>query len=242
MATLPTLQNDAQIDQAFTNLGAAALGVGSAGTGDTFLKVDDRTGALTFGQERLPLPPGERHAVHTHNFRHGYIDMQGGQVVDRHVVSMAEHPDRPVPAKGYGTFQGGPRDVSEIVLHNIDQEGQPLTFTAWGKSSANRLRSLLIETKNHRDTPDGRAGYIHPVIIPKSSSYHQSARKLPDGTEIPARTVHHFDYEIVDWLHADGKRLLKQHSSATAEMAAREPAPWDDEGMTEAERDLLGPR
>ena len=70
----------AQIPQVLSNLRAARSDIGSGeGTGDTFLKVDDRSGALTFGQERIPLPAGHKFVVGLHAFSHGYIDMQGGR-------------------------------------------------------------------------------------------------------------------------------------------------------------------
>jgi hypothetical protein len=56
------------------NLQAAAttVGVGS-GSGATYLKIDDRTGACTFGANRDPVPMKHRFAVNLRSFSHGYI-------------------------------------------------------------------------------------------------------------------------------------------------------------------------
>jgi hypothetical protein len=56
------------------NLQTAAntVGIGSGG-GALYLKVDDRTGACTFGANRDPVPMKHRFAVNLRSFSHGYI-------------------------------------------------------------------------------------------------------------------------------------------------------------------------
>lgn len=239
------------------NLRAARQEVGSgSGSGDTFLKIDDKTGALTFGQESNPVPAGMRWAVALQSFQHGYIDMQDGKPKERNVIPMMQGA-RPMPKGGsttreidpqtkqlsgkvrtlapgeYGTYEGGgPRDTTEIVLTSLDEPGFNLTFTSWGKSSANRVGTLLEKAIVHCESPDGDAGFIHPVILVKSSKYHNKTFR---------RDVHHFDFDLIDWLHADGKTLLSQHGGAIADQSADEdgPAPWEDEGLTDEERELL---
>lgn len=221
-------------EAALANLETAMQNVGSgAGTGETFLKIDDRTGAMTYGQERIPFPDGHRMVVGLHGFRHGYIDMQGGQVVDRAVVPMVSQPTRPVPPGcRYGSYsKGGPRNVTEIELNSIDEPGFRLVFTAWGTSSANCIRNLLGEALQHARSPDGQAGFKHPVIVPRAGKYPLKGRppskEFPEG--IAARDIWHFDYEIVDWLHVDGSTLLSTGARPAVEgNGAEEPAPWED--------------
>jgi hypothetical protein len=56
------------------NLQAAATTIGAgSGTGATYLKIDDRTGACTFGANRDPVPMRHRFAVNLRSFAHGYI-------------------------------------------------------------------------------------------------------------------------------------------------------------------------
>ena len=220
------------------NLKQARSDVGSGGgTGETYLKIDDRGGALTFGQEQNPLPPGGRFVVGLHAFAHGYIDMRDGQVSERRVVPMAQQSARPVPPNGYGTYeQGGPRDVTEIQLNSIEEPGFNLVYTAWGVSSANRIRNLLDAAIVHCESPDGEAGFVHPVIIPKSGKYYSKKFK---------RDVWHFDFDVVDWLHNDGATLLSSHGPVRSiEDAKGGPAPWDDpdeddDEMSAEERELL---
>lgn len=216
------------------NLRAARSSTGAGqGTGETFLKIDDRTGQMTYGQERVPLQDGHRFVVGLHGFRHGYIDMQGGQVVDRNVIPMVTGA-RPTPPGGkYGTYEGGgPRDVTECEMSSIDEPGFRLVFTAWGISSANRIGNLLEIAVVHAEGPEGRSGYVHPVIVPKAGKYY--SKKY-------SRDVWHFDFELVDWLHNDGETLLSDTGGKLEAQASNggEAPPFDDD-MTDAERDLLG--
>ena len=117
-------------------------------------------------------------------------------------------------------------------MASIDEPGFNLTFTAWGISSANRVRNLLEQALNHAATPDGQAGFIHPVIIPKSGMYR--SKKY-------SRDVWHFDYVVVDWLHADGKTLLSAGARPAvtgngggSDADEDERAPWDDEDVDES--------
>lgn len=220
------------------NLQAARQDVGSGpGTGDTFLKVDDKTGAITFGQEDSPLPEGHRFAVGLHEINHGYVvsTPPPAKVVERHLVPMAQGGTRPTPPGGqYGTYeQGGARDVVEVGLSSIDEPGFKLTFTAWGASSANRIGNLLDKAITHLGSADGQSGFVHPVVVIKSGSYHNKKW---------AKTIHHIDFDVVDWLNVDGKTLLSERAEAAiGNDAGEERAPWDDDGdeMTDAEREVL---
>lgn len=228
---MPALRNAGTI---VANLRAARSDVGSGGgSGETYLKIDDRDGEMTFGQEQNPLPPDHKFVVGLHNFLHGYIDMRDGQVQERKVVPMAQQPDRPVPTGGYGTYEsGGPRNVTEIVLNSIDEPGFNLTFTAWGVSSANRIRNLLDAAILHSESPEGAGGYIHPVIEVRAGKYYSKKFK---------RDVYHFDYTVVDWLHTDGSQLLSAHGGQIEQMNGNDgdAPPWEDD-LTEQEEELLG--
>lgn len=215
------------------NLTAARQEVGSgAGAGDTYLKVAKGSGALTFGKEDTPLPPGHRFVVGLHEITHGYIVSTGagGTIIERHMVPMAHGP-RPVPPGGqYGTFEdGGARNATEVSLSSIDEPGFKLTFTAWGPSNANRVGNLLDTAIVHLQSPDGQSGFIHPIVVVKSGSYKHKTYGM----------IHHIDFEVVDWLHTDGQQLLSDRGGAIGEV--REPAPWedDDADLTEAEKELL---
>ena len=62
-------------------------------------------------------------------------------------------------------------------------------------------------------TPEGQAGFVHPVIIPKSNSFSLKGFSQPaNGEVVPARQVHHFDFfarerygGVEDWLHVNGR-------------------------------------
>jgi hypothetical protein len=60
------------------NLTAAAATTGTGrGGGATFMKVDDRSGAVTAGVSRDPVPLKYRYAVGLHSFAHGYLVFGG---------------------------------------------------------------------------------------------------------------------------------------------------------------------
>ena len=222
------------------NLRAARQEVGSGpGSGDVFLKVNKSTGAVTFGQENTPLPPDRRFVVALNEIAHGYLVRTAPpnvKVLERHLRPMAEGGERPTPpggAKAYGKYEdGGAVDVTELVLHSIDEPGFRLTFTSWNISSSNRVGNLLDEAIVHLGSADGKTGFVHPVIAIKSGSYTNNYG-----------VTNHFDYVVVDWLHKDGKTLLSSGtlgrvSSATSDVPER--MPYDDEDMTDAEREMLG--
>ena len=216
------------------NLRAARADVGSGGaSGDTYLKVDKHNGDLTFGVENAPLPEGMRFVVGLHDIAHGYlVSSPDKKIVERHMVPMAQGGTRPVPPGGqYGTFEGGgPRNATEIGLSSIDEPGFRLVFTAWGPSSANRIGNVLDKAITHLGSADGQAGFIHPVVLIKSGSYEHKTYG----------TIHHIDFDPVDWLHGDGKTLLSERSSEALAAPPDGPAPWeDDDEMTDAERELL---
>lgn len=213
------------------NLAAARNEVGSGpGAGDTYLKVDKQTGTLTFGKDNQELPPGHRFVVGLHEITHGYIVSSGpgGTMLERKMAPMAHGP-RPVPPGGkYGTYEGGgPRNATEIALSSIDEPGFKLTFTAWGPSNANRIGNLLDTALLHMRSPDGQRGFVHPVVAVRSGSYKHKTYG----------TIHHIDFDVVDWLSKDGKTLLSQAGGAVAPPDDEDPAPWDD--VTDDEHDLL---
>jgi hypothetical protein len=227
-------------------MAAARNELGSGGdAGATFLNVNKGTGELTFGQNKTPLPPGLRWVVPLHEMTHGYIICNAAnKPTSRQMIPMAK--PRPVPPGGkYADFgQEGPRNAAEIQLHGVDEVGIKLTFTAWAVSNANRISNLIGQALNHANTPDGQAGFIHPVVIPKSSSYKHATWG----------EVFHIDFDVVDWLHADGETLLSKgaRKPITSDGAERQEdaslppddglaAPWEDD-VTEDELDIFEAR
>jgi hypothetical protein len=142
----------------------------------------------------------------------------------RHMVAMWEQPVRPTPPGGYRTKFGeaGPQDATEVTLTDLDEPGFELTFSAFGVSNANRVRSLLEDALTHLETEDGQRGFVHPVIRVTPESYYHSGQ---------GREIHHFGYVIVDWLRDDGALLSKNPAPPKVDGPDEgEPAPWDAEG------------
>ena len=215
------------------NLTAARQDVGSGpGTGYTYLRVNKATGTLTYGPANTPLPPTSRFVVGLHEITHGYIvSSPDRKVEDRNMIPMAHGP-RPVPPNGkYGSYDdGGARNATEIVLSSINDPGFKLVHTSWGSSNANRIGTLLDEALVHLNSPDGRAGFVHPVVIIKSGNYKHAKYGV----------IYHIDFDLVDWLSKDGQTLLSKRGSDPAHQPAASAADEDDDDLTDAERELLG--
>ena len=250
---LPAVGN---VQTILDRLKAARQEVGSGAAIDgAFLRVGDKTGEMTYGQAGSRPPEGMRWAVSIQSFRYGYVDMQDGKPRERNVIPMLQGP-KPIPQGGsvtrdldpstkqllsprvlkpgeYGSYEGGgPQDVTEITLTSIDEQGLELLFSPFGKSNINRIGSLLELTTSHCESPDGLAGYVNPVIVMFSNKYYNKNFR---------RDVWHWDFKIVDWLHADGRRLLSEQAGTIEQQPAggvEDDAPWDDD-LTDEERELL---
>lgn len=146
-------------------------------------------------------------------------------MAERHMVPMHEQPVRPTPPGGYRTRFGeaGPQDATEVTLTDVDERGFEVDFTAFGVSSANRLRHLLMATVNHFGSEEGQRGFVHPVIVVTPGHYFHQAQ---------GREIWHFDYTIVDWMKDDGTLLSKapvapQIDGGNGGGATAAEAPWE---------------
>ena len=259
MTSLPTTSKNLlpAIAMRMTDLGAdlraagTQIGSGGGGGGETYLKIHNKTGEITFGSSQTPLPEDRRRfVVPVPLFLYGYTIQKDGKPIERHLVSMASDPRMPTPPGGKYTKypDDGPRKTVEITLSSLDEPGFNLVFTSWSISHENRLSNLWENIASQKDGKAGKAGFLHPVILLKSSCY-----KNDFGTTF------HFDYEILDWLHNDGNTFLSKVDLVTFKGPLPDSAgslgdgegddddtPWDDgddddedEEMTGQERELL---
>lgn len=215
---------------------SAITSIGTGGGGDNFLKINHRTGAITYGMENTPLPESRRRfVVPVRLITHGYTVNLGGKPAEKHLVPFFGRSDRPVPPGGryvdYG--QDGARAAIELALNSIDERGLALTFTSWSISHDNRLRKLLELVRNHADTREADEGFVHPVIRVKAGSYPH-----PDFG-----VIYHFDFDPLGWLHDSGRKFVGEIAAEfdgadPAEDSADDVMPWDD--MTDDEQEVLG--
>ena len=166
-----------------------------------FLKVDDRTGAMTVGVAADPFPLRARYAVNLRAVKHGYVVFGEPGGTREVMVAMVDQPAKPVPPGGYVERFGEPgaKDCVRIELTSLDEPGYAVTFDALGKSNANRVRQLFYDALAHMDTEAGKLGYVHPVIEVFAGNYFHREQ---------GREIHHFDYRIVDWLY-DGDEAIE---------------------------------
>jgi len=175
----------------------------SAGmTGETLLKINHNTGTMTYGAEGVELEPGHRFVVPVNGFRYGYVDWRGGKPVDRRLTHLGSGVPTPEPPGGqYVRFpEDGPRKAAELLLMSIEERGFQLAATC-SQSSANRMDNLAVKVEMQLRSPEGQAGFRHPVIEVQPDHYYD--RKS-------ARTIWHFSFPVIDWIHDDGETLLSQ--------------------------------
>jgi hypothetical protein len=187
-------QLPARVSRLKQQLQAAAATMGPAQGRRAFLKVDDRTGALTVGVAQDPFPTRARYAVNLRTVKHGYVVFGESGGTREAMVAMVEQPAKPIPPGGYSERFGEPgaKDCVRIELQSLDEPGYGVTFDALGKSNTNRVRQLFYDSLAHMDTAAGERGYVHPVIRAFAGHYFHREQ---------GREIHHFDYEVADWLY-----------------------------------------
>lgn len=203
-------------DEYLAQMEAGRRDSGAASGGDgTFLRRtksrDEERAVLVYGRENIPWDPEHRVAIGLLppapvGFLHGYIEVKNkSTVVGRSVVPMLQ--PLPRPPGGYAPYpEDGARKVMIIEADSIDEPGLKPSYTAWGVSDVNRMDSLLGLALAHAKQSEGREGFLHPVITMFASFYyHDVGGVLWQGKE---HAIWHWDFKLVDWLHADGKTLL----------------------------------
>jgi hypothetical protein len=198
------------------NLATAVAGSGPGGGGASFMRIDDRNGAVTVGPNRDPFPLTHRMKVDVGNICHGYMVFGEGGGAQRYLVPMVDDPVRPVPPGGYVQKFGdaGAKNATEITLEDLDEPGQRYVFTALGKSNDNRVRNLAAEIARHVGTEQGQRGYVHPVIYVTTGHYFHSGH---------GREIFHFDYTIIGWSNGEETDGGPTRVSGPA-------APWEPTG------------
>jgi hypothetical protein len=199
-----------------------AMGVTGAGAGVDgfqFLTLDHQTGVCSIGPERKPMPQ-HRWAVPVATMLHGYKRWRAGKVIETVLVPMATHPNPPTPPEPFVGFgEDGPRKVTQLNLHSLDEQGLALTFSSMGVSHDNRIRHLLgaIVEQIAANGPK----FCNPVILLEPGSYPWHGK-----------VIWHFDFRLLDWATSDGRSLQSAASEAERNVAP-ENLPWDLEGDDE---------
>lgn len=198
----------------------------SVGDNTTLLKINHSTGELTYGAEDMVLPPGHKFVVPLNGFRYGYVEWRGGQVAGKYMAATTDGP-APEPDGPFTKYpEDGPRRSAELELHSVEEPGFKLAATC-SLSSQNRMDNLHAAVSMHLSSPEGQQGFIYPVIEVRPASYEHKSMK---------RTIYHFDFRVVDWLHSDGKTFQSEGAKAIGDANgdAGEPMPWEDEEIDES--------
>ncbi len=202
------------------NFKAAMATTGTPGGGDgfAFMRIDHQTGAMTFGKDGAPVPLGHRWAVPIASIEHGFKIWSGGKVTEEVMVPMAQQPAAPTPGEPFVGFGAdGPRRVTQLNLHSLEEQGLALTFSSMGVSHDNRIRSLLGDIVDQIAAHGPK--YPNPVIRLKPGNYTWQGK-----------SIFHFDYELTDWISNDGVSLQSAAPAEDAEPASPDDLPWDVEG------------
>ena len=218
-----------------------AIEGGGGGGGGLFLSINRTTGELTFGNERTPLPADRcRFVVPRDSILHGYIVHENNKPRNRVLVPMVRQSVPPNPPGGFAEYPNdGARTAKELTLFSVDEPGFALTFTSWAVShddQIDRLRQNIITQM--KTTKEGTEGFVNPIIRLKAGFYTNKHG-----------TIYHFDYDILGWLHLDGRQVYWTSDGPPPVLKEAqvqddgEEADWDDgeddEEMTEEDRELL---
>jgi hypothetical protein len=199
-------------DALVQNIKAAMVTTGSGGGGGDFkfLKIDHVTGACSFGRDQAPVPLTHKWAIPISSLQHGFKVWEGGKVTHEVMVPMASQPAAPEPPQPYVGFgENGPRKVTQLNLHSLNELGLASTFSSMGVSHDNRIKSLLGDIVEQISARGPQ--FCNPVIYIRPGNYPWNGK-----------TIWHFDYELNDWIANDGVTL----QSVTV---VEDPAdlPWD---------------
>jgi hypothetical protein len=163
------------------------------------LRLDHRTGAMTFA-EGCRWIPHYRVVAPIECIASGYVvrDAQGA-VVERHVRPLAEG-RAPRPPGGFVQHgQPGPRKVASLLLASIAEPSFAMRYDAFGGNAQDGVRRLIDAVVDHAETPAGLADFVNPVIT-----------VCPDSIRNSHGDLFFFGFDVVDWLHRDGRRLLSK--------------------------------
>ena len=117
----------ARISRLRQQLTTAAAAMPSAAGRRAFLKVDDRTGAMTVGAAADPFPLRARYGVNLRAVKHGYVVFGEPGGTREVMIAMVEQPAKPVPPGGYVERFGEPgaKDCVRIELTSWTSPATP---------------------------------------------------------------------------------------------------------------------
>lgn len=208
----------------------------SVSTGELLLKVNDRTGEMTYGPEREILTPGRPFVVPINGLRHGFMMWKGGKIASRHIVDLSAGVPIPEPDEDWAKFgKDGPRPAHEMVLNSLEERGFRLLLIA-SESSARRMDNLASDIATQLRTPEGQYGFRNPAIKGEVDKYYSKPY---------SRDVWFFNPVLYDWLHDDGVRLLSENRNfAIEDGSSQDSPPWTEYesvgDVTEDEYAILG--
>lgn len=182
-------------DEILRNMQAAAPAQRRGGKGETYARIDCRTGARTFGRDDTPLPD-HRFAVPWREVAWGYKEFAGKTVVKAAMKPIAAGAC-PMPAGDFTPYGvDGPKACMELRLCSLNEPGFGPIYSCLNDSGSSRILDLWGEiTAQYQVNPQ----FANPVVKLVSDSFTNSY-----GTTFV------LTYDIVDWLHDDGTTLLSQ--------------------------------
>jgi hypothetical protein len=195
-------QLPASRDQILANMRAAVPTRRHGGSGINYVRVDHRTGAVTFGRDDVPFPLDHQYAVPWREVRWGYKEFTGRSVTNSVLCRVAAGPC-PLPPGDFAPFGvDGPRACMELKLCSITEPGFVNVFSSLNESNTSRILDLWGDiTAQFSVNPE----FANPVARVEVDSYTNSF-----GTTFV------LVYRIEDWIANDGATLLSTVDPAPA--------------------------
>jgi hypothetical protein len=187
-------QLPASQDQILRNMRAAVPVRRHGGAGVNYVRIDCRTGAITFGRDEIPFPLDHEYAVPWREVKWGYKVFTGRSVTDSALRPVAAGPC-PMPAGDFAPFGvDGPRACMELRLCSLKEPGFVNVFSSLNESCTSRILDLWGDiTAQYAVNPQ----FANPVVTIGNDSYTNSY-----GTTFV------MVFAIVNWIADDGATLL----------------------------------
>ena len=196
-------------DQILCNM-RAAVPARRGAAGVNYVRIDCRTGAITFGRDEIPLPLDHKYAVPWREVKWGYKEFTGRSVTNSVLRPVAAGPC-PMPAGDFAPFGvDGPRACMELKLCSVTEPGFACIFSSLNESCTSRILDLWGDIAAQYGVDPK---FANPVVTVGSDSYTNSY-----GTTFVMM------FAIADWIADDGTTLLSTIGPATAPLTGRAEA------------------
>jgi hypothetical protein len=163
--------------------------------GASFVRIDHRSGAITYGKDSMPLPLEHEYTAPWREFQWGYKDFVGRNVTSSVLQPVCAGPCPMPPGNAFTSFGvDGPRACMELRLCSITEPGFAVVYSCLNESGTSRILDLWGQIAAQYSVNET---FANPVV-----------RVGPDSYTNQYGTTFVMTYDVGDWLSDDGTTLL----------------------------------